>query len=50
MTYDQYFNQLANEMFKVFSRTEYSLKAAGFHKGDGDAEADWRQFALAVEE
>ena len=27
------------------NRFEYSLKAAGFHNGDGPAEANWRRFA-----
>lgn len=42
-------DELAAEMFRVFSRTEYALKASGFNKGDGEAKADWRAFALAIE-
>jgi len=42
-------DELASELFHVFSRTEYSLKAASFNNGDGAAEANWRKFALAVE-
>lgn len=49
MTRYKHLNELAGELFHVFSRTEYSLKAAGFNKGDGPAEANWRQFALAVD-
>jgi len=36
---------LAIDMFHTFARFEYSLKAAGFHNGDGPAEANWRKFA-----
>lgn len=42
-------DKLASELFHVFSRTEYSLKATGFNNGDGAAEANWRKYALAVE-
>lgn len=41
-------NELAMELFKTFARFEYALKATGFHKGDGAAEADWRNFAESV--
>lgn len=41
---------LAGKLFQVFSRTEYALKAAGYNNGDGPAEANWREFALAVED
>lgn len=41
-------DNLAMEMFSTFARFEYSLKAAKFHKGDGDAEANWRKFAESV--
>jgi len=40
---------LAAELFRVFSRTEYALKASGFNNGDGPAEANWGQFARAIE-
>ncbi|MEW8437305.1 MAG: hypothetical protein AB2689_04025 [Candidatus Thiodiazotropha taylori] len=49
MTRHKHLDDLANELFHVFSRTEYSLKAAGFNNGDGAAEANWRKFALVVE-
>jgi hypothetical protein len=42
-------DQLASEFFKEFSHSEYSLKAAGFHNGDGNAEANWSEFAKQVE-
>ena len=43
-------DQLAGKLFHVFSRTEYALKAAGYNNGDGAAEANWRNFSLAVED
>lgn len=43
-------DELAENLFKVFSRTEYALKASGFNNGDGAAEANWRNFALATED
>ncbi|WP_230432447.1 hypothetical protein [Plesiomonas shigelloides] len=49
MTNYQNLDQLATEFFKVFSRSEYALKAAGFHNGDGNAMANWATFAEAVE-
>jgi len=42
-------DQLAFEYFKEFSRSEYALKAAGFHNGNGNAEANWTEFAKEVE-
>ena len=36
------------ELFRKFARFEYALKAAGFHHGDGDAEANWPKFARSV--
>ena len=42
-------DDLASNLFHVFSRTEYALKASGFNNGDGEAQANWRSFALAVE-
>jgi hypothetical protein len=30
------FNELSIELFRVFARIEYALKAAGFHYGDGE--------------
>lgn len=50
MTHNQHLDQLAQKLFRVFSRTEYALKAAGYNNGDGPAEANWRAFALAVED
>lgn len=41
-------DQLAQEFFKEFSRSEYSLKAAGFNHGDGNAEANWSMFSKEV--
>ena len=41
-------DRLAIELFRTFARFEYALKAAGFHKGDGAAEANWREFAASV--
>jgi len=41
-------NRLAAELFRTFARFEYALKAAGFHKGDGAAEANWREFAVST--
>lgn len=45
---DDALNDLAGELFTTFARFEYALKAAGFHKGDGAAESDWRSFAKSV--
>lgn len=42
--------RLAVRLFKEFARFEYALKAANFHNGDGDAEPNWRNFALSVED
>lgn len=41
-------NKLAADLFRTFARFEYALKAAGFHKGDGKAEANWREFAVST--
>lgn len=49
MTHTESLHVLAAEFFRVFSRTEYALKASGFNKGEGPAEADWGGFARAVE-
>jgi hypothetical protein len=45
---DRELNQVASNFFRVFSRAEYALKASGFHKGDGNAEANWGAFASEV--
>lgn len=50
MTDHPHLDQLAGKLFHVFSRTEYALKAAGYNNGDGAAEANWRNFSLAVED
>ena len=42
-------HNLAKELFHVFSRMEYSLKATGYNNGDGAAQANWRKFALDIE-
>lgn len=42
-------NNLATDLFVTFSRFEYALKHTGFHKGDGDAQPNWRRFALSVD-
>lgn len=49
MTQHKLLDDLAGELFHVFSRLEYSLKATGYNNGDGKAEANWRKFALDVE-
>lgn len=49
MAHLAHLDDLAADLFRVFSRTEYALKASGFNNGDGDAKANWRNFALAVE-
>jgi len=43
-------NRLAGELFCTFARAEYALKAAGYNKGDGPAQADWSKFAIAIDE
>lgn len=50
MTPHQHLDDLAGKLFHAFSRTENALKASGFNNGDGPAGADWRKFALAVED
>lgn len=42
-------NRLASELFRTFSRMEYSLKATGFFCGGSEAKADWRRFASSIE-
>ena len=48
MPSDRELNRAATKFFRVFSRAEYALKASGFHKGDGNAEANWDTFAKEV--
>lgn len=47
---EEVLNQLAINLFRKFARFEYALKAAGFHKGEGDAEPDWLRFALSIDQ
>ena len=42
-------DELASSFFREFSRSEYALKAAGFHNGEGNAEANWSAFSQEVE-
>lgn len=49
MPTEDHLHSLAAEFFHVFSRLEYSLKAAGYNNGDGPAEANWSLFARAIE-
>lgn len=49
MQREEALHKLAAEFFRVFSRTEYALKVSGFNNGEGPAEANWGQFARAVE-
>ena len=39
---------LSFEFFKLFSRFEYSLKAASFHTGEGNANPNWTTFAQDI--
>lgn len=41
--------ELSIEFFILFSRAEYSLKAAGFFSGNAKASADWQKFSLTDE-
>jgi hypothetical protein len=43
-------DEKAYEFFKLFARAEYSLKASGFHCGNGNATANWENFALSIDE
>lgn len=47
-TVDRELNRLADALFTTFARFEYALKAAGYHKGDGRAESNWRAFAERI--
>lgn len=42
-------DELAHRMFRQFSRFEYALKAAGHRPLNGDAIADWRDFASGID-
>lgn len=46
---EKHLDKIAVDFFIFFSRLEYSLKAAGYNNGEGDAEVDWRKFAESVE-
>lgn len=48
LTMDEQLHDRATEMFRLFARFEYALKATGFHNGRGDAKPDWRAFAASV--
>ncbi len=39
----------AIELFRLFARIEYALKDTGFHKGEGEAKANWWKFATSPE-
>ncbi|HGS5633700.1 TPA: hypothetical protein ACMDXI_004415 [Vibrio parahaemolyticus] len=41
--------KLSFDFFKLFSRLEYSLKAASFNTGNGDAKANWSDFAQNID-
>ena len=41
-------NELSLELFRMFARFEYALKAAGYHEGNGEAKPDWRRFAESI--
>lgn len=41
-------DDIAIELFRRFARMEYALKAAGFHNGDGKAEANWDKFGCEI--
>lgn len=47
---EQTLDELAITLFRTFARFEYSLKASGFHYGDGNAEPNWRSFAESISE
>lgn len=47
-TNDPELDRLAIDLFVKFARVEYSLKAAGFHMGDGDAKPDWDALAAEI--
>lgn len=49
MTHDPTLDELAGKFFHVFQRTEYALKASGFNNHNGEAKANWRDFALSLE-
>ncbi len=50
MVSERQLDDLGAQLFHAFSRTEYALKAAGYNNGEGPAQANWRKFALAVED
>jgi len=50
MPLDEELHNIASEFFRAFSRAEYALKASGFHRGDGNAEANWDAFSKEVSE
>lgn len=42
------FNNLSLELFRVFARFEFALKATGFHCGEGDAKPNWQKYASSI--
>ncbi len=48
ITNDKDIDEIAIELFRRFARMEYALKAAGFHNGEGKAEANWDKFAVSI--
>ncbi|MCD9515566.1 hypothetical protein [Photobacterium carnosum] len=45
----EHLEKLSFDFFKLFSRLEYSLKAASFNTGDGNANANWSKFAQSID-
>ena len=42
-------DSLSFDFFKLFSRVEYSLKAASFNTGEGNANPNWEDFAQNID-
>ncbi|MDD1795733.1 hypothetical protein LRP50_21670 [Enterovibrio sp. ZSDZ42] len=42
-------DRLSFDFFKLFSRMEYALKAASFHRGEGTAPPDWTKFSQDID-
>lgn len=48
---DPALDEAALNLFWLFARMEYALKAVGFLRvADGDAQADWDQFATSIDQ
>jgi hypothetical protein len=43
------FDRLSMDLFRVFARFEYALKATGYHNAEGDAKPDWEAFANSID-